>query len=133
MPEPSEWLASTGEVLDRLVDALRAAGYDVDVLRDPAAPPHLLRLSRGPERVDLLPPVIAFQQAALSRASEGVVTAEDDLIVFKLIAWRPRDRDDVRSILEAGVPLDDDYIDGWVREWDVADRWRQARRWRPDA
>ena len=35
----------------------------------------------------------------------------------------PRDRDDIRSILEAGVALDHEYLNGWIAEWDVAERW----------
>ncbi len=87
------------------------------------------RTATGLTCVSRATPIIAFQQSALARASDGVVTA-DDVIVFKLIAWRSRDRDDVRSILEAGVPLDDAYIERWARAWDVADRWRQAQTWR---
>lgn len=46
------------------------------------------------------------------------------MIVHKLIAWRPRDRDDIRSILEAGVVLDADYLARWISEWELADRWQ---------
>ena len=45
------------------------------------------------------------------------------------LAWRLRDRDDIRSILEAEVPLDASYIEEWASAWDVADRWVEARRW----
>lgn len=48
--------------------------------------------------------------------------------MHKLIAWRPRDRDDIASILEAGHVLDEQFIERWAGEWDVLDRWDQARR-----
>jgi len=163
VPEPSEWLASIGELLDelgidwaaigalaanryratvrftsdadalvewveRLDDALRARGYDVQVIADEGEPPHLLRLRRQEEQVDLLPPVVEYQQVALDRAVDRVITAED-VIVFKLIAWRARDRDDIRSILETGRRLDRDYIVRWAEAWEVTDRWAEAQTW----
>jgi DNA-directed RNA polymerase subunit F len=45
------------------------------------------------------------------------------VIIHKLIAWRPRDRDDIRSILEADVAPDREYLDRWISAWDLADRW----------
>lgn len=110
----------------RMEDALGIAGYAVESVLQPGEAPHLLRLTRGPERVDILLPVVEYQEVALARAVDHVLTAED-VIVHKLIAWRPRDRDDVRSILEAGVPLDKAYITRWAEDWEVAGRWTQAR------
>ncbi|MCC7076456.1 MAG: hypothetical protein IT198_04965 [Acidimicrobiia bacterium] len=46
--------------------------------------------------------------------------------MHKLIAWRPRDRDDIASILDAGLALDVTYIEHWASEWEVLDRWRAA-------
>jgi hypothetical protein len=112
---------------DRLVDRLRAAGYDVDVVADPGEPPHLIRCHRGPEAVDILIPVIDYQRIALDRAVGHVLTAED-VIIHKLIAWRDRDRDDIRSILESGLPLDASYLGHWIDEWDVRDRWSEFTR-----
>jgi len=106
------------ELERRLIDA----GYDVDVIADVGEPPHLIRCHRGAEAVDILLPVVEYQRVALARAHDHVLTVED-VIVHKLIAWRPRDRDDIRSILEAGVALDREYLDGWIEEWDVAERW----------
>ena len=47
--------------------------------------------------------------------------------VEPVLAWRTRDRDDVDSILAVGHELDEEYIEGWAREWQVLDRWREAR------
>ena len=105
-----------------LVGRLESAGYDISVMADDAEPPHLIRCHRGPESVDILLPVVEYQRQALTRAVDHVLAVED-VIIHKLIAWRPRDRDDIRSIREAGVPLDRDYLDTWIAEWDLAARW----------
>lgn len=55
-----------------------------------------------------------------------MITVED-VIVQKLIAWRPRDRNDIASILEGGHHLDEQYIERRAVEWEVLDRWHQAR------
>jgi hypothetical protein len=111
---------------DDLVSTLEAAGYAVGQSIDPNAEhPHLLRCRRGQERVDVMIPVVDYQELALDRARDHVLTVED-VIVHKLIAWRPRDRDDVVSILAAGHELDRDYIEHWAKEWDATERWREA-------
>jgi len=101
---------------------LRAAGYEVTVLADVGEPAHLIRCHRDAEAIDILLPVIEYQRVALARAVDHVLAVED-VIIHKLIAWRLRDRDDIRSILEAGVELDRGYLDRWIDEWEVADRW----------
>lgn len=105
-----------------LVARLESAGYDADVIADEGEGPHLIRCHRGAESVDVLIPVVEYQRVALSRSIDHVLTVED-VIIHKLIAWRPRDRDDVRSILEAAVPFDRAYLDEWINEWDLVDRW----------
>ena len=135
--EPSAWLGSVAEILDRLgarwavagaiaanayredtrlttdVDLLvediaglaetfRVAGWDVKEFADEGETPHLLFL-RGPSRrVDLLIAQVPFEIEALHRAHGHVISVED-VIIFKLIAWRRRDQDDVRSILASGA------------------------------
>lgn len=108
---------------DSLVGALQRAGYDVTVFADEGEPPHLIRCHRGPATIDVLLPVVEYQAVALDRAVDHVLTAED-VVLHKLIAWRPRDRDDIRSILEAGVALDPAYLAHWIAEWNLDDRWR---------
>jgi hypothetical protein len=107
---------------DRLVDRLRAAGYEVTVVADHGEPAHLIRCHRGPAAVDILVPVIEYQRTALDRAVGHVLTVED-VIIHKLIAWRARDRDDIRSIIEAGVPLDTEYLGQWIDTWELGERW----------
>ena len=70
--------------------------------------------------------MVDYQRVALERAVDHVITVED-VIVHKLIAWRPRDRNDIASILEGEPTLDEAYIEQWASTWDVMDRWREAR------
>lgn len=110
-----------------LGEAFRLAGFDVREVADPGEAPHLLVIRGRGVRVDLLVVTTPYQQMALDRAVDGALSAED-VIVHKLIAWRPRDRDDIVSILRSGTPIDELYVERWAGEWEVADRWEQARR-----
>ena len=96
----------------------------VTIFRDEAAPP-------GYRQVDVLVAGTDFERQAIARAVErplGAVTApvvtREDLIVYKLIAWRPRDRQDVHDVLAtaraAGVAIDLGHLRHWAAEWDVA-------------
>lgn len=75
----------------------------------------------------------AFETEVIRRAVpveiSGVavpVATPEDLIVYKLIADRPRDRDDIGAIrrtqARAGRELDRDYIERWARFRGVSDR-----------
>jgi hypothetical protein len=110
-----------------LAEAFRDAGYEVTESAQPGEPPHLLAVRGKGDVIDVLLAVVEYQHVALERAVDRVLTAED-VIVHKLIAWRPRDRNDIASILEVVTDLDEAYIELWAAEWDVADRWEQARR-----
>ena len=93
-------------------------------MADPGEPPHLLLTRTATDRVDLLVACTDYQDLALERAIDGVLTVED-VIVHKLLAWRPRDRGDLRSILDVGHDLDVAYIEYWAEQWEVLDRWRE--------
>ncbi len=106
--------------------AFRDEGFHVREVSDPGEPPHLI-LVRGRDIVaDLMVANVDYQRTALQRAVDHVITAED-VIVHKLIAWRPRDRDDVLSILRAQTSIDEEYVSYWANEWGVADHWEEAR------
>jgi hypothetical protein len=112
--------------VDGLEDAFREAGYEVTPVGEAGERPHLLVVRGRGDQIDVLLPVVEYQEVALQRAEDHVITAED-VIIHKLIAWRPRDRNDIASILEAGTDLDDAYIRHWATEWQMLDRWDQAR------
>jgi hypothetical protein len=86
----------------------------------------MLLVRGGGDRIDLLLATVDYLRNALARAHGNVVTVED-VIVQKLIAWRPRDRDDIASILDVGHDLDDAYIAAWAATFEVVDRWNEAR------
>jgi hypothetical protein len=109
-----------------LIDALEAAGYSLRVIAYPGDTPHLVIARRGDERVDLLFPTVEYQEVALDRATERHILTVEDVLIHKLVAWRPKDIDDIASILRADHPLDRAYIEQWAEVFDVLDRWREA-------
>jgi len=111
-----------------VVPGLVDLGFDVRVLEDQGEP-HLIRSRRTDGQVDLIIAATPYQSLAIERAVDHVLTVED-VLVHKLIAWRPRDQGDVRSILSTGLAFDEAYVEHWAGEWGVADRWREAQAWR---
>ena len=69
---------------------------------------------------------------AVHRVKIGKATvrlpAPEDVIVHKIIAGRPRDLEDVRSILNKRVNLDRAYVLQWLSEFDrsLGGTYRQA-------
>lgn len=75
--------------------------------------------------VDFLMPVIAFFNEVIKRAqSKDFYGAKlrfatpEDLILLKLIAFRPKDQEDIKSILAAQDPrsIDKQHIFDWLRK-----------------
>lgn len=73
----------------------------------------------------------ALQHEVLRRARESSdrirVATPEDLIVLKLIADRPKDRQDLLGLV-ALPDLDWPYVERWATEWDVADKLTSLRR-----
>ncbi len=111
--------------LDGAAEALRAAGCDVRSVSDDGLE-YLVCARLGSARVDVLLAETDYQRLAIDRAVDGVLTVED-VIVHKLIAGRPRDLDDIASILAAGVSIDETYVVEHSTSWGVDDRWRLLR------
>ncbi|HEY6426594.1 MAG TPA: hypothetical protein VIX84_05125 [Acidimicrobiales bacterium] len=111
----------------QLVARLVGAGFDVRVFEDQGEA-HLVRARRMDCLVDLIVTGTDYQERALDRARDHVLTVED-VLIHKLIAWRTRDQNDIRSILSTGGAVDKLYVDRWAAEWGVADRWREAQAW----
>lgn len=112
---------------DAIPDVADALGYDVLVLADEGEPPHLIRLRSATERIDLLVALVDYQRLALDRGAAAHVLTVEDVLVHKLISWRPKDRDDVEAILATGPTLDEAYVDEWAAAWEVDDRWAAVR------
>ena len=86
---------------------------------------------------DVIATGLEYQEIALSRSrharlEDGFVVnymAVEDIIIHKLIANRHKDDSDVMSILATKPDLDEHYLDRWIAEWEVRDRYEalQAR------
>ncbi|CAN5537064.1 hypothetical protein BH23ACT3_BH23ACT3_23090 [soil metagenome] len=111
--------------LDGVADALVDAGCRVRTVTDDDGAPYVVFARGDGVQVDALLAETEYQLVAHRRAVDGFLTVED-VIVHKLIAWRPRDRDDIESILSVGHDLDVAYIERWADTWDVTDRWRSV-------
>jgi hypothetical protein len=109
-------------------EAFASHGLQVSVVGEPGEAPLMYLVRGGDVRIDLVVSGTEYQDLAMARAVDGHLAIED-VLVHKLIAWRPRDRDDVRSILEAGHPFDQAYVADWAEAWQVAERWAEAQRW----
>lgn len=110
-----------------LTAAMEADGLEITTMADPGEAPYVAFIRGDGVRVDVLAAQTNYQVGAIERARDGVLTIED-VIVHKLIAWRPRDRDDIDQILVREPVLDEHYLDRWSVSWQVEDRWREARR-----
>ncbi|MCW5892863.1 MAG: hypothetical protein KIT14_20310 [bacterium] len=122
---------------DRLVAALAARGIAVRRTAGDAADdvPDLLRLERPTgivRRLDILPAKTPFEVEAVTLAvladlgcSARVVTPEH-LIVYKLIAGRPHDLEDIVEVIRTreldGRPIDEGLVRRWATEWDIVER-----------
>lgn len=109
-----------------LAQAFEARGYEVRPMSEPGGLPYLLRMRAADEKVDVIIAGTPFEDSALSRAAGNVITAED-VIVFKLLAWRTKDIDDIDSIMAARHALDEAYIEHWAREWETIERWERVK------
>lgn len=99
-------------------------------------------------RVDLIFSYSPYEQQALQRARKIPVgqtavrfTSPEDLVIHKLVAGRPRDIEDVRSIVLKSPALETDYVQRWLREFEKGleeslvarfeDLWTRARKGDP--
>jgi hypothetical protein len=68
--------------------------------------------------------VVAIQRGRDIEVQPGMlvrVCSPEDLILYKLISTRPRDHEDARSVIRRqGDALDDDYVIGWLRQFEQA-------------
>ena len=76
-------------------------------------------------RIDFIFSHSAYEQQAMKRVQRVGIgkaavcfAAAEDVIVHKIIAGRPRDLEDVRSILLKNPGLDREYVRHWLGEFD---------------
>jgi hypothetical protein len=76
-------------------------------------------------RIDLIFSFSSYERAAMDRVRRVSIgkanvrfAAPEDVIVLKIVAGRPRDLEDVRSILAKRANLDRAYIRHWLVEFD---------------
>lgn len=96
------------------------------------------RAFMGPVRVDVFLPSIPFYESVAERRTRGTLEgratwylAAEDLAVFKLLFFRPKDLVDLERLVGAlGDNFDRAYVSRWIAEIVGADdsrneRWRQ--------
>lgn len=127
------------DLLTRVDAALAGLGYRTvrDQRADPADDLPDIKILRREDaelrQVDILVAKTPFEEEVLRRAVlvevgsiEVPVATPEDLIVYKLLADRPRDREDVRAVVRtqarSGRPLDWDHVERWARFWRIEDR-----------
>jgi predicted nucleotidyltransferase len=76
-------------------------------------------------RLDLIFSYSAYERQAMERVHRVAVgkaqvrfAAPEDLVVHKIVAGRPRDLEDVASILAKNPEMDFDYIRQWLAQFD---------------
>ena len=77
-------------------------------------------------RVDFVFSLSQFERAAIEHANvidlDGVsvrFASLEDLVVMKVVASRPRDLEDVASIIRKNPQADFSYIEAWLRKFDA--------------
>lgn len=96
--------------------------------------PDFFRVMYEGVAVDLLVANTDFQKVLIKRAKIIYFTKKririatpEDLIILKLLADRPRDREDIQSILKHEAKLDWAYMEKWAGEWEINDRLKKIR------
>lgn len=78
-------------------------------------------------RVDFIFSFTPYETQAIERARQLMIreqqvrfAAPEDLIIHKVFAGRPRDLEDIRSVLLKNPATDRTYIKEWLKEFDLA-------------
>ena len=76
-------------------------------------------------RVDFIFSFSPYERQAIGRARDIKVgrtqvkfASLEDVVIHKVISGRPRDLEDIKSILVKNPKYDSDYIFGWLKEFD---------------
>ncbi|MFH1147549.1 MAG: nucleotidyl transferase AbiEii/AbiGii toxin family protein [Pseudomonadota bacterium] len=78
-------------------------------------------------RVDFIFSLTPYELGAIKRANKVRIlgqeisfAAPEDVIIHKIFAGRPRDMEDIRSILLKNPSIEVGYVRGWLKEFDAA-------------
>src|SRR4030042_2599603 len=78
-------------------------------------------------RVDFIFSFTPYETGAIKRARKIEIMKQkvcfaspEDVIIHKIFAGRPRDIEDVRSIILKNPQIDTQYIKGWLKKFDVS-------------
>ncbi|MCO5202710.1 MAG: DUF6036 family nucleotidyltransferase [Chloroflexi bacterium] len=122
--------------LEMVIAALADHGFEVLRAqgREQASGPDFVQLYNRDiaQVVELQAAKTPFQEEVLRRAVAlddiGLLVAtREDIIVLKILALRPKDRDDLRE-LASHASIDWDYVHYWCDVWQVTDRLENLRR-----
>ncbi len=119
------------ERLPEIKDIITVLGFSVDAAADDAFVKDTMVLPAADKktgiRVDFVFSFSAFEREAIERSDvvdyDGVpvrFASLEDLVIHKMVAGRPRDIEDVRSILLKNPGYDRDFIRGWLSDFDRA-------------
>jgi hypothetical protein len=135
-----------GDEWHRLTEALRQRGFRAGRVVGPSEPSDKLpdiSVFHGPGhpsvRIDVFIAKTEFERTVIETARTAAVLGTtvrlarpEGSIIYKLLASRPKDLDDVEAIFEArrtaGDMLDWSFLDYWAVEWSIADRLAPYRR-----
>ena len=140
-----------GDEWDDLTDGFRRRGFRAGRVVGPTEPSDTLPdisvfHSPGdrPVRIDVFIAKTDFERTVIETARSASVLGTtvrlarpEGSIIYKLLARRPKDLDDVEAIFEArraaGDRLDWGFLDDWATEWGIVDRLAPYRaRFGPD-
>lgn len=132
-----KWRASTRDTVDvdfvvsdmaNLEERLKRLGpAKLRVLREHDGVPYLIQgeMANG-MHFDIDVASIEFEKTVLATKDNDHVASAEAILLYKMLAMRPQDVDDIHSILAAHPGfegLDLDFIGQWADELDVSDRW----------
>jgi len=133
--DPAALTALDAELIGRGATRGKATGPSdpSDPIPDIAAYWHAAQPVDPQVRIDVFLGKTAFEQTVLDEPRVAHVLGEqvpvarpEASIIYKLLASRSRDLDDVESIFvnraAAREPLDWDYLDRWAEAWEITDR-----------
>ena len=122
-------VAANPSAIQRIVERLQAEGWEIEHRQHPGGPsgPDFIRM-QNPQTRDMLDIQAAktdYQNLLIRRAVREPgqpfpVATREDLIVLKLIAWRPIDQQDVLRLGKRQI--DWEYVAYWCEIWGVTDK-----------